>query len=280
VALSIPIEVRSQAVEAYIRGDLIRDIGERLSISVRSVRTFAEDAGVPSRRKENGSTYRRYELNHEYFDDIEEEQAYWLGFLQGDGHIGEYSIRLGLAVKDIDHVDKFRRAIASTSPIHISTYGGSRMCRLSLGSKQMCGRLTDLGIRSPKTFSSCFPGLLAEDLKRHWIRGLFDADGSTWTGADDSRCFWHLGGYIDVIDGVRRWLMKHADVNDNRIYSPPNNSNGYAVLRYTRDADIRSLHRLLYEESTVWMERKRAKIESYLLQKEARQGVPVNILRP
>ena len=45
------------------------------------------------------------------FENIDnEEKAYWLGFLDADGSVGskEDKIELGLAEKDLAHIEKFR----------------------------------------------------------------------------------------------------------------------------------------------------------------------------
>ena len=47
-----------------------------------------------------------------YFDKINtEEKAYWLGFLYADGSISskEDKIELGLAEKDLHHIEKFKQ---------------------------------------------------------------------------------------------------------------------------------------------------------------------------
>ncbi len=52
-----------------------------------------------------------YNINENVFDNIDtEEKAYWLGFLYADGYVTykNYTIGLGVALKDIDHLRKFK----------------------------------------------------------------------------------------------------------------------------------------------------------------------------
>lgn len=56
---------------------------------------------------------RKYIVD-DVFEKIDtEEKAYWLGFLFADGYVGtnDNSVGLGLAIKDIEHVKKFKKFI-------------------------------------------------------------------------------------------------------------------------------------------------------------------------
>ena len=53
-----------------------------------------------------------YSINEKVFEKIDsEEKAYWLGFLYADGFVGAKNnqIGLGVALKDINHLEKYKQ---------------------------------------------------------------------------------------------------------------------------------------------------------------------------
>ena len=63
---------------------------------------------------------RKYHVNSNYFDTINTEgKAYWLGFLFADAavHPNRPSVALSLAMRDVDHLKKFKRYLNSGHPI-------------------------------------------------------------------------------------------------------------------------------------------------------------------
>ena len=57
-------------------------------------------------------SHRKYNLDESFFKKINnEEKAYWLGFFAGDGSITENKVRLRLANKDREHLQKFKKAV-------------------------------------------------------------------------------------------------------------------------------------------------------------------------
>jgi NUMOD3 motif len=63
---------------------------------------------------------RTYTLNESVFDNPNEEANYWIGFLMADGNVyidnGLPNIRLALAEKDVEHLEKYRKFMGSSHP--------------------------------------------------------------------------------------------------------------------------------------------------------------------
>lgn len=135
-----------------------------------------EIAGIQETPK--NYTRKQKEVNEDYFNEIDSESAYWLGFLIGDGSVykhnatGNYCVTLRLAGKDIDHVRKFADdieadySISSTEP----NFG------ISITNEEFALSLIELGCGPDKTTNGGLPEL--GRLDNHLIRGYSDADGS------------------------------------------------------------------------------------------------------
>lgn len=131
-------------------------------------------------------TKQKYDFDEHVFDIIDtEEKAYWLGFLYCDGCLydetkGASRNTLCLELKDHEHVEKFKRFLQATYPIHYSynrKYGNT-YARLSVRSEYFTRRLKQLGIVSNKTYDHSVPVYIPpEPLTKDFWRGCVDADG-------------------------------------------------------------------------------------------------------
>jgi len=123
-------------------------------------------------------------LDHEAFDAITNDAAYWIGFLFADGCVirgrrGSTRVQVRLSEVDRDQLVKLRRFLSGTNVIGNSppgNFGGYRSrasARLTVNSRRLAERLLHLGR---------YEGPIAAELteSRHFWRGVVDGDGSIW----------------------------------------------------------------------------------------------------
>lgn len=132
---------------------------------------------------------RKYTLDETIFNNIDnEEKAYWLGFILADDSIqirksGQAILKLTLAIKDKNHIQKFLNFIKSNMPIKEYLVGNgansnkSKSCEVTITSKQIVKDLEKLGIGQRKSHIVQIP-TVKEEFTRHLIRGIWDGDGS------------------------------------------------------------------------------------------------------
>ena len=129
-----------------------------------------------------------------------EEKAYWLGFLYADGSVSstDNRIELGLAEKDLNHIEKFKEFIGI--PNKISYRPQTKSYRYSFKSIPCKEDLIKHGCVPKKSLILKFPTeeQVPEHLIRHFIRGYFDGDG--WF-SNTSSCF--QVGIIGTEDFIR-----------------------------------------------------------------------------
>jgi len=114
---------------------------------------------------------RKYSLIENFFDNIvTETQAYWFGFLWGDGYVDNKGIVLALKESDVDHLKRFQEALYSN---HVLKYEKEKKSyRLEISSHRLAQSLKKAGFRT------VIPPKVPPPLIHHFIRGIFDADGS------------------------------------------------------------------------------------------------------
>lgn len=223
--------------------------------------------------------HRLYDLNEKFFHDINNEQkAYWLGFLAGDGAITENKIRLRLASKDADHLGKFKKAISWMGKDYYSKRDGAT--EVVFRSSKMVSDLARYYVTPRKTFSVRFPSIL-KHLEPHFIRGVFDADGCVNKALRVSRgksgqiyLFYagefNIEGNKEFISEIQSHLVK-LGLSVNSINYPGKKI--YRV-RYGGINQLRTIYKYLYRNATIFLERKKELFENILT------NYHLEILRP
>ena len=94
-----------------------------------------------------------------------------------------YEFKLELAIIDQSHLEKFKNDLDSDfiikNYITENSFGKNESARLMIYDKYFCENLTNSYNLKPKRNSiESFVDKIPENLMRHFIRGVFDADGS------------------------------------------------------------------------------------------------------
>ncbi|QRD99705.1 hypothetical protein VOLN27_82 [Halorubrum virus VOLN27B] len=173
----------------------------------------AKDAAELERRK---PTYNRKSVNLDYFAEIESsEQAYWLGFIYGDGCIrtGEQDVlrfQLAVAEQDSQHIEAFKETVESDHALNYIKRGGNNQNQVSIVicRREFVQNLISQGADSDKTHSESLPSL-EEDLRAPFIRGLYDADGSF-----SGRRWKITGSNLLRFEQITEWLPVESSISE------------------------------------------------------------------
>jgi len=196
---------------------------------------------------------RQYPINNAFFDIIDSEiQAYWLGFLFGDGYQNGYELVVNLAVKDYNHLFSLKRALDSKHPIKI--IDGS-IASIRIGSKHLCKALTKLGCVQAKSKTLKWPKTLKPHLQRHFIRGVFDADGCFYKQKSGRTKRWSIySGSPEFLEVMAQVLAGHG---------MPTSIN-QCTINITKQKVLQHIYAFLYKKSTIYLPRKKEKFATYI----------------
>ena len=216
----------------------------------------------------------KYKIDEDYFHVIDDEhKAYWLGFIYADGYLNKNENRFGIELKqeDEEHLYKFNDDISSNRPIHIyhknSTFGPQDNCRWVCSNKILYNDLMVHGITPTKSYDGTFPIVDNNDYIRHTIRGIFDGDGCLTytkgtigylTGAISICNTKETLEYIEEFSGFKwDWSQRY----------PEKNVNNYQIL-CGRQEDIVKFLNLIYENSSVYLNKKYKKYQEFVASRE------------
>lgn len=221
-------------------------------------------------RKFKNVNGRTYTLNHHYFKEINNESAYWLGFIYADGNIFNSKLTIGLQESDVCLLNKFKECIESDKVIYYNDKLKSKI--LSIDSVILTDDLREIGLHEDKSGTIKFPKI-PEDLMVDFIRGVFDGDGSVGIQYPSNsrgiktelaqirvRIF---GGSYDFMKSLEKKMRTTFNLNPKRVRMA--NKSTY-VICYSTNESIK-IYDKLYYEGCMRLERKYEDFTRYIQQR-------------
>ena len=201
---------------------------------------------------------RKYTIDEKYFEKVNrEDKAYFLGLIITDGNVDtkrkRFRMALSLHDKDKYILETFKKYLKTDRPLlkHLSKdryYGKTKIIAslrwsLSIAVVKMVKDLLKLGIYRNKTKTIGFPTnkVVPHKLMRHFIRGVFDGDGTSNKGSygtknkSVSRTLQFTSGSFKFLYGLQKYLRKYGIMNTsiseyNRIVKATGTAVNYGVL--------------------------------------------------
>jgi hypothetical protein len=251
---------QDDVLEQYELLKNIHKVAEYFNVSITPIKKILKLNGVDV-------TNRRYEVNHNYFDEIDtEEKAYWLGFLYADGYVRKRknggSLTLKLSIKDEKHLLMFKKHIESKHKIFhseskVKTKKGnislSKNCFIRVCSNKFIENLINQGCIQKKTFTIERPKI-NDDLIHHFIRGYFDGDG-TVRFVEKKRS---STGFACASEKFREFIIN--ELYDNGITIK---YYGGIHLHIQNKVDNNKFYNYIYNNATIYLERKKEIYERF-----------------
>lgn len=250
--INIDIDKQNLIIELYSNGKGMIEISKDLKVSQQSISNVLYLNKISITNKGYHTNYEN-KINHNYFEKINsEEKAYWLGFLFADGYVNEktYQIELTLCEKDLDHIEKFNKAIESTYKISKKCIGDFVAYRTNAYSKKLTLDLVKLGCCQNKSLTIKPPNSnqVPDKFIKSFIRGYVDGDG----------CFsvdkvFSITGTKEILDYIICHLRENTDISKAGNFQMTGNAYQWF---HNGKKDYKIIHKYLYENSNVYLTRK------------------------
>jgi hypothetical protein len=163
-----------------------------------------------------------------YFDSIKkcildfsiidsQEKAYLLGFIAADGSVskptskGAQKLKIALAEQDLDHLCRMRDLLCPRAVIKIFSRKKDthqNLCELHINDTEFCRLLKRYGIVPNKAKILGPPLNIPNKLLTHFIRGLFDGDGSVYFNKSN-KTYCCIDGNYDILYWINEKFRKH-----------------------------------------------------------------------
>ena len=205
------------------------------------------------------------DADKDYFSVIDTEaKAYYLGLLLTDGNVHktkrnteQYVIQIDLKAEDREIIEKFKAEIHSSNQIRIYQNNNRNECLFGVCSTQMAHDLMDKGVFPNKTFEAELNFNIPPELFRHYIRGIFDGDGTVFVSKDKLRFGFY--GTHKLVSQVQEWLGEQINISQNKVFDKPTVS----FVIYQKKMDVLNFYNLIYKDATFYLRRKKDKFDNY-----------------
>ena len=216
----------------------------------------------------NNFTSRKYkEINLKIFKVITPNIAYLLGFLAGDGNISkEYdAVRIELQARDKEILIKIKKLLKINNPLRIRHKEKSTTIILNFYQKGLRQSLARYEILPNKSKIIKFPhNNLPNKLYRHYLRGLFDADGCISISKKRRQCNINVvSASKSLSDSLHKILLDNNIQNTLSIQKKkPFNTPLYKIAMLTNSVNFQKIYKYLYKDSNnLFLKRKKKKFD-------------------
>lgn len=270
----IPSCYHNDIFKLYNKGMTCKEIHKQFysQFTIDQINYICQKKGITRR------TGKRVQLCHNYFEKIDtERKAYFLGLLFADGNVqnekgNSWSIGLSLMKEDKYLVEEFAKEIKTDLSVkeYLNNTGFQRKdgephieCRLVVHSKKMADDLGRYGIVPRKSLIVSTIPTISKELLPHFIRGFMDGNGCiTYNYSHNIKNIRVLFYSTNAFCSSLKELLEKEDIICSSIY----NQKEYKVSFFScnRKESIKKLYDYLYSDSTIYMKRKKKKIDEFI----------------
>lgn len=237
------IEIEKEVVELYKCGNSSYKLAKQFDINKKTILNILKRNNIKRR------IYKLYSYDKNYFKEIDtEDKAYFLGFMFSDGNNSIKNFKLALGAVDLHILEAFKKYLKSNSKIYrYKTKNGKYQDSvvLSIYDRMMCDDLSKLGVIPNKSLKIKYPEYLDYKLQKHFIRGLFDGDGSfSYNININKHIRTQIGilGTINLCNGIKKVIKNNLNINCG-VYKSKN----IYVLKCGRNKDVVKIMDWLYD---------------------------------
>jgi len=202
---------------------------------------------------------QKYTCDHEFFSRDNEFSFYWAGFIAADGGIEKNRLKIELAIKDINHLEKFKTLTQTTAPIIIIertenrpqfNYTQHTSCQIRISSTQIIKDIKRFNIVPNKSLTYDIPNwLIIHPLFNHFLRGLIDGDGHC-SGKNNTSNI-NIAGSIAATAKLTKVCELYLD---HFQYIIRDETLGIISCRNLKDNS--KIINFLLKDATIWLDRK------------------------
>lgn len=258
--IKVYTNISDDIIKDYLNNESSLKLSKKYKISKFSILKCLKENNITI-RENNGDLQRKYDLNHNYFNEIDtENKAYILGFIFADGYVDQVNNRLSISIveKDVEILNFINTELESNYNIYFKNWNNRQnVVTLTITSRQIVKDLVNVGCVQAKTFVTKFPNI-REDLKRHFIRGYFDGDG--YVSKTDNRI--EIVGTEELLTEMATIFHKETGFTYSKLRTRhPERNNNIRILIYYGKNKFEAFSNFIYPNTESFgLERKKQKI--------------------
>lgn len=233
--------------------------------SKADARTLALDKGkiktslIDSQGNNKVVISKKIRYNSNFFKEWSAAMAYLLGLIFTDGNLhfrkNKSGYKLGVlsfGQKDIELVEKFLNLMACDAKIRFRKKGeynnpnAGELYFFNIGNNDIANDLIKLGLTANKSLDMKYPYIPSE-FTRHFIRGIFDGDGSVYLEYDKYIRVKLLSGSKEFMLSLKDILINQGFLRIHVLGGTLSTSNAY-VIKLNTKLNILKFYDFIYKD--------------------------------
>lgn len=199
---------------------------------------------------------RRHNINHCFFKEWSPDMAYILGLWWADGCVCGNRVKISLHKDDKYLLEKISEIMDSDYVL----YRNHDNYEFSFSSKEISSDIKRLGGMERKSLDILMPSV-PDDFLSHFVRGLFDGDGSVWNSHSGNILCNILTGSPAMFDGLCNSLSEFGIKHNKSIRKTSSGSYRHDILFSGNKAKL--FRDFIYKDcGELYMRRKRKLFDS------------------
>ena len=240
------------------------EIAKIFGVSQWIISKRMRDNHIERKSKTRNLSSRKYQVNESALDILTPEVAWVLGWFLADGFVDSKNDTFGirLSVKDVDLLCKIKSLLEYTGPIIDTSTVLKKTGKLYKGkllkitSSVLKRKLIVYGIKPKKTSKETYLSAInSEILDKHFIKGVFEGDGSLLYYPDSKRYKFQIVGTLELLSEIQRRLVSYLKVSLTKLHCQSARSNHY-MMQYSGRKQVLKIASWLYDESKLHLDRK------------------------
>lgn len=208
---------------------------------------------------------RKYIFNDKSFDNINnQDKAYWLGFIMGDGFVSDDIMAVEISRKDEQHLEKLIIFMGGNNKI---TYTSKNCCVVRFCSRYLVNALKKYGVVKNKTYKKILTPDIPNKFIRHFYRGLYDSDG--WITEHKSKRgvsqfeFGFSSYYPDILLEIQGWLVDKGCKSKGYILTRKRRKEQVSQFIIGGTINFQKIYNVFYRNTETYLDRKYIKATNF-----------------
>lgn len=246
----------------YKENSSMAELAVLFKVSSHTIRYWLIKMGVHECR-----TFANYykESPLDYFENVNtEKKAYFLGLLVSDGCVSGNEIVIRLQEGDRYILEEFALDIGFDKDKVTLIPKRKETCKnqasLRFSNQKMVKDLSKYGVVPNKSHITYFPDI-SEEFHSHFIRGVFDGDGSISRPKIKDLYTFGICGNVELIKIIQNILVKECSLGFTKLAIPKSSCKNIANMLYTGNRQCIKIKQYVYNNATIFLTRKKDKFD-------------------
>lgn len=250
-----------EIIQLYEEGKSLNTLSLKSGLSTYKIKKILTENNIHIRTRSEQTVLTNMErgkkINHNYFDILNNEKCYYLGFLAADGCVrpNRNEIKIGLSSIDREWLEELREKLQSERTIKdYITSKGFAVSELLFSSLKIKNELSKYSIVPNKTELGVTMQNIPKQYKLAFIKGFFDGDGCFTINKNTKQCSVKFTSHTKgILEEIQQFF------NNGHIYSHENNYE----LDFSTAPSLKIMNSF-YTLDTPYLKRKKEKYEEAL----------------